>query len=77
VQPFWSVPLAELLASIGAGAGGLSHAEAVLTGESWLANEQVGVFLVDMPLAGRLNRLHLGTHMVSGRGWPYRRSVNG
>ena len=42
--------------------------EAALTGETFPGEKAPGVLPVDTPLAGRVNALFMGTHVVSGRG---------
>ncbi len=46
----------------------LSVDEAALTGESFPVSKQLGEYAAATPLSGRLNLLHLGTHVVSGTG---------
>ncbi len=46
----------------------LSVDEAALAGESFPVNKQLGDYAAATPLSGRLNLLHLGTHVVSGTG---------
>lgn len=42
--------------------------EAALTGESFPAEKSISVLPIEIPLAQRLNALHLGTHVISGFG---------